>query len=56
VDASAVFGKGAFLVDVQAGTLWIEMADGPDVVAPAGPDWTYKRSGGQLLLIRIPGA
>ena len=56
VDASAVFGKGAFLVDIQAGTLWIEKADGPDVVAPAGPDWTFKRSGGQLLLIKIPGA
>lgn len=56
VDASAVFGPGMFLVDVQAGTLWIEMAAGPDVVAPAGPDWTYKRSGGQLLLMKIPGA
>jgi hypothetical protein len=56
VDVSSVFGPGMFLVDVQAGTLWIEKADGPDVVAPAGPDWTYKRSGGQLLLMKIPGA
>jgi hypothetical protein len=32
------------------------MADGPDVVAPAGPDWTFKREGGQLLLMKIPGA
>jgi hypothetical protein len=56
VDASASFGKGAFLVDVQASTLWVEKADGPDVVGPAGPDWTFKRVGGQLLLIRIPGA
>jgi uncharacterized protein DUF839 len=56
VDASAFFGPGMFLVDVQAGTLWIEMAAGPDVVAPAGPDWTFKRSGGQLLLMKIPGA
>ena len=56
VDASEVFGPGMFLVDVQAGTLWIEAAPGPDVVAPAGPDWTFKRSGGQLLLMKIPGA
>ncbi len=56
VDASEVFGPGMFLVDIQAGTLWIEAAPGPDVVAPAGPDWTFKRSGGQLLLMKIPGA
>jgi hypothetical protein len=56
VDVSSVFGPGMFLVDVQAGTLWIESADGPDVVAPPGPDWTYKRSGGQLLLMHVPGA
>ena len=56
VDASEDFGPGMFLVDVQAGTLWIEAAPGPDVVAPAGPDWTFKRSGGQLLLMKIPGA
>ena len=29
VDASAVFGPGMFLVDVQANTLWVEKADGP---------------------------
>ncbi len=56
VDASAVFGPGWFLVDVQATTLWVEAAPGPDIVAPAGPDWTFKRSGGQLLLMKIPGA
>ena len=56
VDASAVFGPGMFLIDVEAHTLWVEKADGPDVVAPAGPDWTFKREGGQLLLIKIPGA
>ena len=52
VDASAAFGPGAFLIDVQAHTLWVEKADGPDLVAPTGPDWTFKREGGQLLLIR----
>ena len=34
----------------------IEKAPGNDDVAPAGPDYTFKREGGQLLLIRIPGA
>jgi hypothetical protein len=55
VDASAVFGPGSFFVDVQAHSLWIEKADGPDVIAPVGPDWTFKREGGQLLLIKRPG-
>jgi serralysin len=54
VDASAAFGPGAFLVDVQAGTLWVEKAPGDDNVAPAGADFTDKRAGGQLLLVRIP--
>jgi hypothetical protein len=55
VDASKAFGPGAFLIDVQAHTLWIERAPGEDNFAPPGPDFTYKREGGQLLLIRIPG-
>ena len=54
VDASAAFGPGAFLIDVQAGTLWVEKAPGDDNVPPPGPDFTDKRAGGQLLLIRIP--
>jgi hypothetical protein len=55
VDASAWFGPGAFLIDVQAHTLWVEKGPGADNVAPAGPDFTNKREGGQLLLIRVPG-
>jgi hypothetical protein len=55
VDASKSFGPGVFLIDVQAHTLWIERAPGEDNFAPPGPDFTYKREGGQLLLIRIPG-
>ncbi len=57
VDASAAFGPGAFLIDVQAHTLWIEKADGDDTTFDAGqrPDFTYKREGGQLLLLKIPG-
>ncbi|MBL8057849.1 MAG: hypothetical protein JNK29_14190 [Anaerolineales bacterium] len=54
VDASAAFGPGAFLINVQAHTLWVEKADGADNFAPPGPDFTYKREGGQLLLIRLP--
>lgn len=54
VDASAAFGPGAFLVDVQAGTLWVQKAPGDDNVAPVGADFTDKRAGGQLLLVRIP--
>jgi len=56
VDASAVFGRGAFLIDVQAHTLWIEKAPGDDNNGDGQPDFTYKREGGQLALIRIPGA
>jgi hypothetical protein len=57
VDASAAFGAGAFLIDVQAHTFWVDKADGPDTFIDANtdPDFTYKREGGQLLLIRIPG-
>ena len=54
VDASSILGPGWFLLDVQAHTLWIEKAPGPDVVAPAGPDWTFKREGGQLLAAEDP--
>jgi hypothetical protein len=56
VDASAAFGPGAFLIDVQAHTLWIERAPGDDNNGDGQPDFTYKREGGQLALIRIPGA
>jgi hypothetical protein len=55
VDASAAYGPGAFLITVQAHSLWVDKAAGDDNVAPAGADFTYKREGGQLLLIRVPG-
>jgi hypothetical protein len=52
VDASSVFGPGAFLIDVQAGTFVIN-----EEVRVEGPDTlTYQRDGGQLGLLRIPGA
>jgi hypothetical protein len=56
VDASETFGRGAFLVTVQAHTLWIEKAPGEDNFPPEGIDFTFKREGGQLVLLRIPGA
>jgi hypothetical protein len=58
VDASAAFGAGAFLIDVQAHTFWVDSAPGLDTFIDSetvNPDFTYKREGGQLLLIRIPG-
>jgi hypothetical protein len=56
VDASAAFGPGAFLINVQAHTLWVEKAPGDDNNGDGQPDFTYKREGGQLALVRIPGA
>jgi hypothetical protein len=56
VDASVAFGPGAFLIDVQAATLWVEKAPGDDNNGDSQPDFTFKRAGGQLLLLRIPGA
>jgi hypothetical protein len=53
VDASAAFGPGAYLIDVQAHTLWIEKAPGDDNNGDGQPDFTYKREGGQLALLRI---
>jgi hypothetical protein len=50
VDASAVFGPGAFLVDVQAHQWDMDAGTGND--PPAVP----KRERGQLLLIKVPPA
>ena len=48
IDASNAFGPGAFLVDIQAGTISLDRVVGPGTV--------LEREGGQLLLVRIPGA
>ena len=56
VDASAAFGPGAFLINVQAHTLWVEKAPGDDNNGDGQPDFTYKREGGQPALLHIPGA
>jgi hypothetical protein len=55
VDASDAFGPGYFLINIQAHTLWVEKAPGEDNNGDSQPDFTYKREGGQLLLIYIPG-
>jgi hypothetical protein len=51
VDASQYFGDGAFLINVQAHTVFVDTAP-----LPSNPSITQKREGGQLLLIRIDGA
>jgi hypothetical protein len=56
VDASTAFGPGAFLINIQAHTLWVEQAPGDDNNGDGQPDFTFKREGGQLLLLRIPWA
>jgi hypothetical protein len=48
VDASRFFGKGSYLIDVQASTLIVQ----EEVRGPL----TYQREGGQLLLLREPGS
>ncbi len=55
VDASAAFGLGTYLINVQAHTLWVEKAPGEDNNGDGQPDFTYKREGGQLMMIKIPG-
>ncbi len=55
VDASAVFGPGAFLVTIQAHSYWVEKLVGPDLIGNAGADYYYKREAGQLILLRLPG-
>jgi len=52
VDASKFFGKGAFLVDIQAGSLIVQ----EEVRVEGNNRLTYQREGGQLLLLRVPGA
>jgi hypothetical protein len=50
VDASAAFGKGTWLVDVQG------HGDFVDVDTTSVPGVTLKRESGQLLLLRLPGS
>jgi hypothetical protein len=43
------------LINAQAHTLWVERAPRDDNNGDGQPDFTYKREGGQLALIRVPG-
>ncbi len=66
IDVSSMFGPGTFLVTVQAHSLWVDGAFVSDTLTRAGgswslgpdgfPDWVDKREGGQLVLLKIPGA
>lgn len=60
VDASAIFGPGAWLLTVQAHTLWIEseLRSVTDTTRnpPVTGDVMFKREGGQLLLLVVPGS
>jgi len=58
VDASSIFGPGAWLVDVQAHTLFVD-TEARTVIdtsrtPPVTATLTFKREGGQLLLLKIP--
>lgn len=48
VDASWVYGAGTWLVNVQAHSLFVEVEQRGAL--------RFKREGGQLLLIHIPGS
>lgn len=55
VDASEAFGLGTYLINVQAHGLWVEKAPGEDNNGDNQPDFTYKREGGQLIMLKISG-
>jgi uncharacterized protein DUF839 len=55
IDASSVFGAGAFLVTVQAHSLWVQKETVTNFSTLA-LSFTNKREGGQLVLLRVPGA
>ena len=56
VDVSAVFGPGTWLLDVQAHSLFVETEVRTVTVGTASGPITFKREGGQLLLLTIPGS
>ena len=56
IDASAIFGPGTWLLDVQAHSLFVESEVRTVTVGAASGPMTFKREGGQLLLLRVPGS
>ena len=57
VDVSSVFGPGAWLVDIQAHSIFVD-TELRSVTGPGGVTGTllFKREAGQLLLLRVPGS
>ena len=56
VDASAAFGAGAFFLTIQAHSYWVAKARGARTSsAPNGQDYVFKKEGGQLILLKLPG-
>jgi hypothetical protein len=60
IDASAYYGPGAWLLDVQAHSLYIETETRIVTDTTRNPPATgpilFKREGGQLLLLKVPGS
>jgi hypothetical protein len=60
VDASAAFGPGTWLVTIQAHTLFVESETRTVIDTSRTPPVTatllFKREGGQLLLLTVPGS
>jgi hypothetical protein len=63
IDVSSVFGPGKFMITVQAHTLFVDIdtTSAPSNLGGVNdpenddPDWQFKREGGQLLLVTLPG-
>jgi hypothetical protein len=57
IDVSTIFGPGTWLVNVQAHTLYVE-SETRTVTLPSGASGPvlFKREGGQLLLLTVPGS
>ncbi len=53
VDASAWFGPGTWILDVQGHGTWVNQVRGDNV---GQPGVTLKRESGQVMLMRIPGS
>jgi hypothetical protein len=51
VDASDAYGPGTWLLDVQAHNVFVGPTD-----TTTTPGVTYKREGGQLILLTLPGS
>jgi hypothetical protein len=56
LDVSAVFGPGTWLINIQAHTLFVETETRTVTVGAASGPVLFKREGGQLLLLTVPGS